>query len=180
MSAKASGFTLLEVLVVASITVIIAGLLIQNFSRTRLDLNQNAINVQDAIREAQSYALSGSVFQGKYRCGFGITFNSAGYKIFAGPDAEDPATVCSAADRTKDTTVRDAVIPNASVEIASGDSPSTLKTIYFEPPDPKTYIDGNGGPNIKTTILIRLKGAACPSADCRSILVTTAGQIQMQ
>ena len=138
------------------------------------------MTILNAIRETQNYALSGAVFQGKYRCGFGITFNAGGYTIFAGPDSEDPAVICSAADRSKDTTVRSEVFTNNAIELVSGDSPSDFKTIYFEPPNPTTFIGASSAPGVKTLLNLRRKGAACPSIDCRTILITTAGQIQMQ
>ena len=48
------GFTLVEVLVVAAITVMLTGFLLANFSRTRVDLNQISLSVEDGIREAHN------------------------------------------------------------------------------------------------------------------------------
>lgn len=171
-----SGFTLIEVLVVVSITVIFTGLLVANFSRTRVDLNQTALTVKDAIREAQSMALSGALFgtPGTARCGYGIHFEDTRYVIYAGPVAD--ATACFPKAYVYDANggiVRQGLLSNAVLEIVT-----PAPDIFFEPPDPKTYIIG-GSADTTATIIIRRKGiASCPSADCRQINVTTSGQIQ--
>jgi len=174
------GFTLIEILVVASITVIITGLLIANFSRTRVDLNQTTLIVKDVIREAQSLALSGAVFGTSQtgdlsRCGYGVHFEDAGYILYAGP-VSDPA-VCIANNYIyvggESETVRQGLLSNTVLEIVM-----PAPDIFFEPPDPKTYLDGVST-NAQATIIIRRKGTTtCPSADCRQINVTTSGQIQ--
>jgi type II secretory pathway pseudopilin PulG len=171
-----AGFTLIEVLVVASITVIISGLMIANFSRSRVDLNQVVITVTDAVREAQALALSGSLVQGTYRCGYGVHFTEDGYRIYAGPDSS--TTECSTESRNfdaADTTVRVAVLPNDILEIVQ-----PAPDIFFEPPNPTTFINNSSAPGTQATINIRRKGAQCPGPDCRTIYVTTSGQIQTQ
>jgi type II secretory pathway pseudopilin PulG len=175
-----SGFTLVEMMVVVSITILMTSLMLQNFSRSRVDLDQMSLNVLGAVREAQTDVQSGSTYTGNYRCGFGITFTATGYTIFAGPNADDPATVCSATDRSNDTIVRQASLANTALELASGDSPAALKTIFFEPPNPTTYINGSSADGLQTLIYIRRIGATCPSVDCRTVIVTTAGRIQLQ
>lgn len=172
---KEGGFTLIEVMIVATITVLITGFLVVNFSRSRVDLNQVTVVVADAIREAQSLALSGSLIRGTYRCGYGIHFTSDGYLIYAGPDSG--VVDCSVQNRdynTGDVDVRQGFLPSNALEIVP--SPD----IFFEPPNPTTYIGGSSDPSITATVTIRRKGAQCPGADCRRIVVTTAGQVQTQ
>jgi prepilin-type N-terminal cleavage/methylation domain-containing protein len=171
------GFTLIEVLVVASITVLITGFLISNFSRMRVDLNQSMLTVQDAIREAQSQALSGGLIRGTYRCGYGIHFTERGYVLYAGPDSS--TVTCSEQDRNYDSgadmIVRAAVLPNNVLEFVL-----PAPDIFFEPPNPTTYINGVSTPGTEAAIILHRKDAPCPSTDCRTIRVTTAGQIQTQ
>ena len=168
------GFTLIEILVVMAITVLLTGLLIQSFARARTDLNQITGQVADAIREAQSSALSGALVRGTYRCGYGIHFDAGGYTIFAGPDATQPGVNCAAGRvlGTGTSVVSTAILTNNTIEIAPAPD------IFFEPPNPTTYINGSNAPGIPATIIIRVKGATCPGADCRSINVTTSGLIQ--
>lgn len=171
------GFTLIEVLVVAAITVIITGFLIANFSRSRVDLNQVALTTVDAIREAQSQALSGSLLRGTYRCGYGIHFESSSYLLYAGPDS---ATVdCKTTDRNYnpgvDVVVRQAFLPSNVLEFVL-----PVPDIFFEPPNPTTYIGDSSAAGLSATITIHRAGAQCPSVDCRVISVSTSGRIQTQ
>jgi prepilin-type N-terminal cleavage/methylation domain-containing protein len=173
------GFTLVEVLVVASITVMITGLLVQNFARSRVDMNQTVLTVTDAIREAQSNALSGALLSGTgtYRCGYGIHFTSTGYLIFAGPDSSGPNCTAVNYTYTADSnhpTVRVGLIASNVLEILP------VSDIFFEPPTPTTYLGGVSTAGQSVDVKIRRKGAACPSSDCRTIHVTTSGQIQAQ
>ena len=170
------GFTLIEVLVVAAIIGILSTLLLVNFSRSRVDLNQVANSVTDAIREAQSSALSGALVRGTYRCGYGIHFESDAYRIYAGPDASQPDVDCAAGlayGSAGTVVVRTAFLENNSLEIAQ-----PAPDIFFEPPDPTTYIGGDSSPGKSADIDVRVKNAACPSADCRTIHVSTSGLIQ--
>lgn len=171
------GFTLIEVLVVSAITVLITGFLVSNFSRTRVDLNQTTLLVQDAIRSAQSMALSGALFgrPGTYRCGYGIHFVSDGYIVYAAPDAS--SIDCTTQDYMytsgTDEIVQQSIFSNATIEIVQ-----PLPDIFFEPPNPTTYINGSSAVGGSADIYIRRKGSSCPSVDCRTIHVTTSGQIQ--
>ncbi len=173
------GFTLIEVLVVLGITALIAGFLMVNFSRTRVDLNQASLLMQDAIRSVQSMALSGALYgtPGTYRCGYGIQFTTTGYAIYAGPSS---STVdCAAQSRTftagTDEIVRQAVLPDPSLEIVQ-----PAPDIFFEPPNPTTYVNGSSAAGASAVVSVRRKGAACPSIDCRSISITSSGRIQPQ
>ena len=174
------GFTLVEILVVTAITVFITGILVANFARSRVDLNQTALLVTDAVREAQALALAGSTIGGTNRCGYGIHFLANGYLIYAGPNA-NPPTDCSTTDRNynvgPDVKVREAFFSNNVIEVVL-----PAPDIFFEPPDPTTYIGGVNTPPTQTTIIIRRKGANCSgqSIDCRKINVTTSGLIQSQ
>jgi prepilin-type N-terminal cleavage/methylation domain-containing protein len=173
---RSAGFTLIEVLVVAAITVMISGFLISNFSRSRVDLNQVLLTSLDAVREAQSQALSGALLKGAYRCGYGIHFIQTGYTIYAGPDSA--AVDCTTQDRNfdgSDTVVRQALLPSNILEFVM-----PIPDIFFEPPDPTTYIGGTSTPGSSTTVRIHRKGAPCPGPDCRTIYVSTSGRIQSQ
>jgi Tfp pilus assembly protein FimT len=169
------GFTLVEVLVVASITVLITGFLVFNFSRLRTDLNQTTLTVEDSIREAQGNALSGELIRGTSRCGYGVHFDARSYVLYAGPDSS--AVDCAAQNRNyevgTDVIVRSAFIQNNAIEIVL-----PAPDIFFEPPGPTTYINNVNTPGTTAAISIHATSGACPSSDCRTIHVNTSGQIQ--
>jgi type II secretory pathway pseudopilin PulG len=177
---REAGFTLIELMVTAGITVIITGLLVANFSRTRVDLNRATIAVTDGIREAQSLALTGAAVRGTSRCGYGIHFTAGGFVIYAGP--ESSAVDCSVQDRnydTSDTVIRAASLANASIEIVL-----PADDIFFEPPDPTTYLNGSPSPTGRSIIYVRRLNAVCAGLesmpDCRVITVSGTGRIQTQ
>jgi prepilin-type N-terminal cleavage/methylation domain-containing protein len=170
------GFTLVEVLMVMLITVILTTALVTNFSRSRISVNQAALVVQDAIREAQSLALSGALWRGKYRCGYGINITEAGYIIFAGPDVQ---AGCAGDDfefvQGEDDVVRTAPLPDLLLEISSD-----VDNIYFVPPNPRTYVNGVLA-DATWTVSVRKKGAqACPGVDCKQIGISPAGLVTLQ
>lgn len=175
------GFTLIEILVVMAITVVMSGLLVSHFNRASIDLTQTRTLVQDAVREAQSLALSGAAYGESYRCGYGVHFEAQTYTVFAGPDAE--ATDCSLFGKTYEpgTTedVRVGIIPNPSITI------DVSVDIFFEPPKPTTYLDGSSEEGDVDIRIIQgngvcgtdTSGRAVSSDDCRIINVTTSGLI---
>src|SRR3989344_5648256 len=113
------GFTLIEILVVASITGIISTLMLLNFQRTRVDLNDSGSGL-------------------KIRCGYGVHYvNPTSYSIYAGPDAS--SADCSSFDRNLDdgdATVATKVFGNQKVEFKA-----VFNDIFWEPPHPYTYIN---------------------------------------
>jgi len=177
-SNRSAGFTLIELMVTTAITVIITGLLVTNFSRVRVDLNRASISVTDGIREAQSLALTGALIRGVISCGYGIHFMENGFIIFSEP--KNDSTKCADQNRiydSSDAIIRTATLGNTTLEVVL-----PADDIFFEPPDPTTYINGAYAPATQAYIQIRRRGSACvekqSTPDCRAILVTGAGRVQ--
>lgn len=170
------GFTIVEVIVVAAIIIVVTGFLITDFSRTKLDLNVAATASLDALREAQADAQAGRIFQGAYRCGYGIHFEATSYIIYAGPNSS--LVNCATDNRNynagTDLIVRQQLLQNLNLEYV----PSV--DVFFEPPNPTTYIGGSSAAGVSTTISLRIKGATCPSANCKTIYVETSGRNELQ
>jgi type II secretion system protein H len=123
------GFSLIEMIIVSSIVGILATTLILNFRAGSRDtaLIQVAQQIASDVREAQSMAISSKRYAGQTRCGYGISFNDAQtYQIYVGPDSK---TV----DCHSTVTLLD-----IQVEITG-----VFPDIFFEPPDPTTYINNN-------------------------------------
>lgn len=151
--------------------------LISNFSQGRMGLNRTVAEMTATIRTAQARALAGALHNGVYPCGYGVTMGADSYSIYAGPEAE--GTDCTGQNHnyesSVDTIVETRVIGYSDVEIVL-----PVQDIFFEPPNPKTYINNVSTTGVDTTISVRIKGESCPSDSCRSIYVSTSGNIELQ
>ena len=58
---------------------------------------------------------------------------------------------------------------------------AAFSDIFFEPPDPKTYINNVStiSPLVTTDINIVLKGQACTAQNCTTVTISTAGTIDI-
>ena len=88
-----------------------------------------------------------------------------------------------------DFVVQTVIMSNPNFEMAipvCNSSGSSFKDIFFEPPNPKTYIDNDPallGPNTPTLITVRLKGYGpneCPSNVYTNITINSSGSIDVQ
>ena len=166
------GFTIVEILIVTAIAGLMVSLVVTNFSRSRNDLSAAAPNVVGDIRRAQNLALAGSQHNGAYRCGYGVSFESDGYVIFAGPAADG---TCGAADDRvygPGDEVVERIAVRATLEF------QTTGDIYFVPPLPFTYLNGDRQDDTPPLMIsLVIKGATCPSNECRTITIDRAGRI---
>ncbi|MBI2674225.1 MAG: prepilin-type N-terminal cleavage/methylation domain-containing protein [Candidatus Yanofskybacteria bacterium] len=181
---EARGFTLIEVLVVAAITGFITTFLLINFSRTRINFAEEANIFSSKFRIAQTKAVSSARSSGSIRCGYGIRYiNNQSYAVYVGENA----SVLNCSTQNKDYNPTGGVDNDATIEtINFSDSKIEFKTvfraIYFEPPDPKTFIIDSGGtvhnePNYNLGITIGKVGGTCPQ-DCKTINIFTSGKIE--
>ena len=173
------GFTLVEVLVVAAITGFITTFMLANFQRSRIDLTLAANEFVENLRSAQTRALASARYDTgtglRVRCGYGIHYISPGsYAMYTGPDAS--SVDCLTLNRNldgADSTVLTKVFTDARVEFKS-----SFNDIFFEPPDPKTYINNESTIGLPPqAITIGKIGGVCPN-DCKTINVYTSGKIQ--
>ena len=174
---KEAGFTLIELLVVASITGVISTLMILNFQRTRVDLNESGGVLMADLRAAQSKALASTKYDSgsglKIRCGYGVHYvDLTSYSVYAGPDAS--SNNCKTLNRNldgADAIVATKVFGNEKVEFKAA-----FSDIFWEPPHPDTYLN-NSSTSASIDITIGKKGGICPQ-DCKTINVSTSGKIE--
>jgi len=179
---KNNGFSLIELLVVMSIIATFSVALILNFrvSSTNTSARQQAASViVSDIRRAQTMALAGSRFGGNTICGYGIHYiNSSSYLIYAGADEGLP--MCSNTNHNYqagvDFLVETKIIQNINMEIRS-----SFADIFFEPPDPRVYLNNNSSLAIPpVTITIQVKGqASCAVGTCTDIKIYTSGRLDV-
>lgn len=182
---KNKGFTLLEVVIVAGITGFITTFLLLNFSRTRVNLAEDTNTLIAKTRLAQTKAASSTRFNNSTRCGYGIRYiNSQSYAIYVGESSS--AFSCSTQNRdynpvggNPDT---DSDIETVNFANSKTEFKTVFRALYFEPPDPKTYIIDSGGtvhnePNYTLSVTIGKIGGTCPQ-DCKTVNVSTSGKIE--
>lgn len=170
------GFTLIEILVVAAIAGFMATTIIINFSRARLDLAETAGILVSDIRNAQLQAASSVKYGGVLRCGYGIRYiDTVSYAVYVGPSTA--STDCTVQNRNfgaEDTIISTKNFLDTRVEFKN-----SFNDIFFEPPDPKTYLNNNAALGLSQTITIGKINGACPS-NCKTITVYTSGKIDIQ
>lgn len=185
---KKNGFTLLEVVIVAGITGFITTFLLLNFSRTRINFAEQTNTFIAKLRIAQTKAVSSTRFNNSIRCGYGVRYiNSQSYAIYVGESAS--AFDCGTINKDYDPVGGDPDT-DADVEIVNfADERIEFKTVfravYFEPPDPKTFIIDSGGtihnvndePSYSLGIIVGKIGGTCPQ-DCKTVNVSTSGKIE--
>lgn len=175
---RQGGFTLVEVAVVAAITGLITTFMLINFQRSRIDLSLTANEFVGSLRSAQTRALASARYNSgaglKIRCGYGIHYISpTSYVLYTGPDAASVS--CSALNKNYDG-ADSIILTNVFID-ARVDFKSPFNDVFFEPPDPKTYINNDSTLGLSQTITLGKIGGTCPN-DCKTINVYTSGKIQ--
>src|SRR3989344_3790670 len=176
------GFSIVELLVVSAIIATFSVVLILNFRASpasKIARVQTASVVLSDIRRDQSFALSGSRFQGGLVCGYGIHYiDSTSYLIYA-KEASLSGPCSSVTTRnyqSGDLIAETKILINANMEFRS-----SFYDIFFESPDPKTYINNTSSlTTVPATITIQLKDQQnCAQGTCTKIEIYTSGQIDL-
>lgn len=176
---KSGGFTLVEMAIVAGIIGFLSTALIINFSRTRIDVDQSANLIMAIVREAQTRAVSSTIYAGYNPCGYGIHYISpTQLAIYIGQDA---STVdCPNIANKNYLAGRDVLLGAQSFSDPKIQFTGAFNDIFFLPPDPKTYLNNNSSLN-QSPISIQVGpiGGTCP-ANCRTISIYPSGKIEAQ
>ena len=181
------GFTLIEVLIVAAITGFIASFFLINFSRTRINFTEEANTFRSKFRIAQTKAVSSARFNNSIRCGYGIRYiNNQSYAIYVGENA----SILDCAIQNKDYNPtggpnNDSYIETVKFIDSRVEFKTVFRSIYFEAPDPKTFVIDSGGvihnvnaePGYSLNVTIGKIGGACPQ-NCKTINISTSGKIE--
>lgn len=136
------GFTLIELITVMAILAILFVLVLANYQNNKSEqaLTQAVQKIVADLREAQNMAMSGSEINSQYY-GYGIYINigdggsSDSYIVF-GETQPDSHIYNSGTD----VIIKEADLP-ATVKIQAVSSSSGRADIFFEPPDPKVYLN---------------------------------------
>ncbi len=170
------GFTLIEVVVYASLVGIFSVILLINMQGAQTNssvLERASSAIISDFRRAQLMTISGLTFQGNPVCGYGIHYlGPNSYLIYAGGEA-----VCSTANRNYNASDFDI----QTIKIIEGNVKfkSSFADVFFEPPDPKTFIDNSfslSAPPLP--ISVGFENQNCPSG-CKTVNVFPSGKIDL-
>jgi len=179
MVAKKLGFTLVEVLVVLSVTTLLSTLVFSSYkdSQKRYALVQDAQKLASDIRRAQNMSVSGTETPGKcsrdsscYGYGVYIEKGSDFYLIYADKDGD---SLHSGGDETIET-----IFLHKMVVVDSVSSPNGKMDIFFKPPAPVTYINGDQGIGVSAgEITLKAEDSSLPSI---TVTVTSFGLVKTE
>jgi hypothetical protein len=123
-------------------------------------------------------ALAGTRFGGNVVCGYGVHYYSSNtYYIYSKPP---PPTGCSTV-LTRNYQDGDLVVESKELTNPNMEFRSIFSDIFFESPDPKTYINNSALlTDPQATITIQRVGQAnCGGQTCTRIEVYTSGRIDL-
>ncbi len=174
-----NGFTMIELMVVLALIVIISSTVIINFrgANKTQSLDLAAEKLFSDLKEIQANALNAKEYSGAVPCGWGIHYIDADtYIYYAG--GKPGGLECSDGGVNRDyqagqdTVARTIDLQNAGEVELNG----AFSDIFFESPNPDTYIGNDKSSGLSTIITLQLKTDATAQ---RIITITTAGKIQL-
>lgn len=193
---NSSGFTLIEVLIVASISVFVSINLLTNFLRSKANLAETARTFIADIRNAQANALASRQYisptgAATHRCGYGIhPIDGSSYITYVGRvfGASGSCPNDYQFGNSTDTPILKTGVLDVQTEFFDPNGnppPDFFYDVFFEPPDAYIWIGNQhiltgANPRTKSEIIIRRKGATCPSVNCVYVCVYASGRIEQR
>jgi prepilin-type N-terminal cleavage/methylation domain-containing protein len=169
-----AAFTLIELLVVIFIISLLSGLVLASHrsGQKKYALSQASQRLVSDLRRSQNMAMSGVDIAGQY-CGYGIYAEKGdSFYIFYGDESAD----CETSNNKY--TISDEIIETVNLPSrikVNFLSPSSNKLdVFFKPPEPTTFINGQDTIGLTAIISLVLEGTSL----AKQVSVTTTGLIQ--
>ncbi len=178
LKTQRAGFTLAEMLVTVAIISLISTMVVAGYRSGQKRYTLQAATQQTIadLRRAQNIALAPSI-QSNYQPGVGISFNLAQPDLYT-------FFIDNSVSNDKAYGWDDKVMESGQIKLPAGVeikniiltnlSPSNKADVFFEPPDPITYINGKCDPGVATTIILELAGENLT----KNIIIKTSGLIE--
>ena len=177
MRLLSSGTTLIEVLVIVFIIGVLSTTILLNYRTGQAGalLTRAAASLESDLRRAQNLAIGSAELNGTIPCGFGIHYlDQRNYSIYAG--GLEQASACQSSDHNFQSGI-DSVYQDTKIIEPTLVFKNAFSDIFFEPPDPATYINNSKSAGLTATIELCLE---TDLARCRSLTIDTAGRIVTQ
>ncbi|MEK7659089.1 MAG: type II secretion system protein [Patescibacteria group bacterium] len=172
-----NGFTLIEL--VASIFIVgaLSAAILLNYrtGQNKAFLTRAAAAFETDIRRVQNLSVASSEFESSIPCGYGLHYvDNRTYWLYAG--RLNGAANCQSSDHNfqsgADPVYQDRKIIEQRVVFRS-----VFSDIFFEPPDPTTYINNSRSVGASTAIELCLEDDL---TNCRNLIIDTAGRVVSQ
>jgi len=164
-----AGFTLTELLVTMFIIALLSTMLLANYrgGQKRYALSQATQQLVSNSRKAQNMAMSGVDIETEQYYGYGIYAEKDDdfYIIYADENG-------NSSYQSSDATIETVNLPN-QINIKTTSPLANKVDIFFEPPEPTTYINADDGAGISGTITLELEDTSLT----KTVTITTAGLI---
>ena len=170
-----SGFTLIETITVVAIVSVISVVMLANYnsSQKHQTLQRAVHQLAGDVRRAQNMAMASTKQGSIIPYGYGIYIHrvqsSTSYVLFA--DNNDNKKRDAGLDIDVET-----ISFSSGVEITNVSPLPNPINIFFEPPDPTTYINGKSDVGEEAQITLTAQGISTT----KSITVKTSGQIEIE
>ncbi len=171
------GFTLVEVLAAFFIIGVLSTVILLNYrtGQEQAFLTRAAAAFETDIRRAQNLAVASIDFGGSIPCGYGIHYvDNRNYLIYAG--RLGGATSCSVSNHNFQSGT-DSVYQDIKIIEQKLIFKNSFSDIFFEPPDPATYINDSKSAGFSTMVELCLESDL---TKCRNLTIDTAGRIVIQ
>ena len=166
------GFTMIELLVVMFVIGLISTLVVVNYrsGQKTYILARTVQQLVSDVRKAQNMALSGYNPEEQNYNGYGVHIDEDdSYYIIYG-DIDNNTTY-----QPSDILIETIYLPD-NIGIQSVSPASGELHIFFEPPQPITYLNGNDGIGLFETVILELENSSLS----KTVRITTAGSIQVE
>ena len=164
------GFTLIDILVAAFIMALMSGILLANFSKARINMSESSSIIIGAIRKAETKSISSAKYSDYHPCGYGIKYkDNKSLDIYVGGPVSDTCID----ERFNGSSIETVRLVDPRIEIRA-----IFDDIFFQPPDPKVYLNGIANYQSSLRIIIGKIGSECNSRICQTVCVYGTGRIE--
>lgn len=168
---------MVEVLAAIFIIGVLSAVILLNYrtGQNEAKLTRSAAAFETDLRRTQNLAVSSTDFNGLTPCGYGIGYaDNRTYSIYVG--VLGGASNCQASNHNYESGI-DLIFQRLEIIERGVVFTTSFSDIFFEPPDPATYINNSKAVGVSMTVRLCLE---TDLTKCRNLTLDTAGKIIIQ